>query len=363
MEGLPESRSIFTTGEIADILGVNINTVVNWFEAGYLNGFKLPCSNARRVPRSELLEFITRHKLSAKPKPRNSVDVLLVSSHQDLAEQFHGTVESAFGYSLHIAANAFEAGMICATSMPDVVFVHLEHTDFDPVRFWLFLKGEILFSRPRLIVAAHSEPDSATMQEMELDGWLRLPTRADAILDWIDAAAAENISDYAHSKPRQEVRPRDLAVRKKYKVRLTEEQRCRLKEIASGGKASMQEIKRAKILLKTDAVGKSWPNKKIAKALGAGLITVLNVQRQFVQEGLEAAVSRKKHKKKQPYRKILDDEKEDLLIALSRSSPPTGHSRWTLHLLADKLVELKIVKSISYETVRQILKRTNQGFI
>jgi transposase len=147
---------------------------------------------------------------------------------------------------------------------------------------------------------------------------------------------------------------------KKYIVRLTDGERQQLKELISKGKAAAQKIKHANILLKIDADSEAWTDEKAADAFSVHVNTVRSIRQRFVEEGLEAAVGRKKQD--HPSRKrLLDGEKEAKLIALCCSSAPEGYARWTLHLLADKLVELNIVESISYETVRQTLKKTNSS--
>lgn len=145
---------------------------------------------------------------------------------------------------------------------------------------------------------------------------------------------------------------------KKYVVRLTDQEREGLKELVGKGKTAAYKIKHANILLKADADGPAWPDQRIAEAFGVHSNTVCNVRQRFVEEGVKAAVERKKSAKP-PRERILDGDKEAHLIALSLSTPPEGRCRWTLHLLADKLVELEIVESISYETVRRTLKKTN----
>lgn len=147
---------------------------------------------------------------------------------------------------------------------------------------------------------------------------------------------------------------------KKYIVRLTDGERQQLKELISKGKASARKIKHANILLKIDADDEGWTDEKTANAFFVHVNTVCSIRQRFVEKGLEAALERKKQC--QPSgKRLLDGEKEAKLIALSCSNAPEGCARWTLHLLADKLVELNIVESISYETVRQTLKKTNSS--
>ena len=150
----------------------------------------------------------------------------------------------------------------------------------------------------------------------------------------------------------------DIGMNKKYIVRLTADEREHLKGPVGKGKAAAYKIKHANILLMADADGPAWTDERIAEAFSVHSRTVGNVRERLVTRGLEAALNRKK-REKPPREKILDGAKEARLIALACSKPPLGRRRWTLHLLADKLVELRIVDSISHETVRQTLKKTN----
>ena len=145
---------------------------------------------------------------------------------------------------------------------------------------------------------------------------------------------------------------------KKYIIRLTDKERCHLKQLVSTGKAAAYKIKHANMLLKADVDGDGWSDEQIAHAFSAHPNTVVGVRQRFVLKGMEAALNRKKHQTP-PREKLLDGEKEAHLVALGCSPPPEGQARWTLRLLADKLVELEIVESISHETVRQTLKKTN----
>ena len=144
---------------------------------------------------------------------------------------------------------------------------------------------------------------------------------------------------------------------KRYIVRLTEEEREYLRKLASTGKAAAYKIKHANILLKVDADGPNWTDDRTAEAFCCHPNTVANIRKRFVEQGLDAALERKKHNR--PPR-LVDGEVEARIIALACSSPPPGYSRWTLRLLADKAVELEIVPSISHETVRQVLKKRAQ---
>lgn len=147
--------------------------------------------------------------------------------------------------------------------------------------------------------------------------------------------------------------------KKLYAVTLTEEERSFLKGLASHGKASAQKINHARILLHADTSpnGPAWKDKQIEEALSVSVRTVERIRKRFVEQGFEASLDRKVQKRRRQ-RKI-DGDAEAHLIASACSDPPEGRSRWTLKLLADKLVELEQVDSVSLETVRQTLKKTN----
>jgi len=145
---------------------------------------------------------------------------------------------------------------------------------------------------------------------------------------------------------------------KKYIVRLTSEEREPLEGLVKKGRIAVPKMKHAQMLLRVDAEGSNWTDERVAEALGCHAQTVQSVRQRFVEEGLEAALERKPQARPSRAR-ILDGEKEARLIALGCSPPPEGHSRWTLKLLADRLVALDFVEAISYETVRRTLKKTS----
>jgi len=150
-------------------------------------------------------------------------------------------------------------------------------------------------------------------------------------------------------------------MKKKYIVTLTEEERQRLQEMLSRGKAAAQKLTHARILLKADAAvgGPGWNDEAIAEALEVGRATVERVRKEFVEEGLEAALACRKPRRQ--YRRKLDGDGEAHLVALACQNPPEGRSRWTLKLLADRMVQLEYVDQISYQTVRRTLKKTNSS--
>jgi transposase len=149
---------------------------------------------------------------------------------------------------------------------------------------------------------------------------------------------------------------------KKYKVTLTPDERNSLQVLITAGKAAALKLTRARILLKADAApgGPGWTDVRIAEALEVDVTTVERLRERFVEQGLEAALDRKKQD--QPSRqRTLDGQAEARLIALACSQPPQGRVRWTLRLLADRLVELEIVDTVSMETVRRTLKKTSSS--
>jgi transposase len=146
----------------------------------------------------------------------------------------------------------------------------------------------------------------------------------------------------------------------KYIVELTTEERKELSELVSKGKRAARKITHARVLLQANESkgGPAWTDKQISEALGIHANTIYSIRRRFVEQGLKAALERKKQDR--PSRKrIIDGKVEAHLIALRCGQPPEGIRQWNLRLLADQLVELEIVPSISHETVRQVLKKTN----
>ncbi len=147
---------------------------------------------------------------------------------------------------------------------------------------------------------------------------------------------------------------------KRYIVTLAAEERQGLHELIAAGKAAAQKLAHARILPKADAAagGPAWPDHRIAEALKVSTATIERVRQRFVEQGLDAALVRKPQAR--PSRlPTLDGRAEARLIALACSAPPEGRAAWTMQLLADKLVELEVVDSISDETVRLALKETS----
>jgi transposase len=148
----------------------------------------------------------------------------------------------------------------------------------------------------------------------------------------------------------------EVGMAKKYIVTLTEEEREYLHQMLSSGEERVRKLTRARILLKAD---ENWTDEAIHQALDVGISTIERVRRRFVEEGLEAALNRRPSTRR--YERLLDGKAEAHLIALACSPPPEGRKHWSLRLLAEKLVALEQVDvdSVSHETVRQVLKKTN----
>ncbi|NET38442.1 MAG: helix-turn-helix domain-containing protein [Cyanothece sp. SIO1E1] len=146
---------------------------------------------------------------------------------------------------------------------------------------------------------------------------------------------------------------------KKYIVSLSSEQRQILEKVITTGKSPAYKINHARILLKADTnqTGGAWRDQDISQALDTSISTIERVRRRFVEGNLETALSRKPQQHRKAHR--LDDEQSARLIDLIRSPVPAGHTRWTLRLLAAHMVQLGYVESISHETIRQALKKTN----
>jgi hypothetical protein len=149
---------------------------------------------------------------------------------------------------------------------------------------------------------------------------------------------------------------------KKHLVELSEGERAYLVEYISSGEGKARSLARARILLKADASprGPGWADADIAEAIEVSVPTVERARRDFAERGLGAALHRRPQPER-PDKRILDGEKEARLIAVACSAPPAGRKRWTLRLLAGKLVELEVVEAVSYEAVRQILKKTSSS--
>jgi transposase len=149
---------------------------------------------------------------------------------------------------------------------------------------------------------------------------------------------------------------------KQHSIVLTAEQRRDLEALVKAGQAPARKITRARILLKADCgpQGPRWSNRQIHEALDVGESTVSRARHSFAQGGLEAALNRRAQPKR-PQKRKLDGEQEAHLVALMCGQPPQGYEHWSMRLVADKLVELEIVESVSHETVRQVLKKTHSN--
>lgn len=148
---------------------------------------------------------------------------------------------------------------------------------------------------------------------------------------------------------------------RKYRVTLTDEQRRGLRRLIASGQAPARKLMHARILLKSDCsrAAPGWSAAKISQALEVGAATVERVRQQFAREGLEAALVRRGSRR--VYQRKLDGAGEAHLIALTCGDPPAGRERWTLRLLAQRMVTLEHVDALSHETVRRTLKKTNSS--
>jgi transposase len=147
-------------------------------------------------------------------------------------------------------------------------------------------------------------------------------------------------------------------MKKKYIVRLSVKEREQLKEVVKRLKGSSQKVQRAQILLKADADGPSWSDKKIAEAFGCRTKTVENVRERLVTKGFEVTLHGKV-RLEPPRSKLLSGEQEAQLIAMRLGTPPSGYGHWTLKLLKERIIALEIVDTISHETIRKTLKKTD----
>jgi len=145
---------------------------------------------------------------------------------------------------------------------------------------------------------------------------------------------------------------------KKYRVKLTESERSFLVDIVASRSQKSIQVKRAYVLLASDELGdKVWTDQQISDAYGVTIRMIERLRRRLCEDGLELAIRGKPRPLNRE--RIFTGDVEARLIALRCSAPPLGHSRWTLHLLADKMIELHYVEQISHESVRRLLKKTN----
>jgi transposase len=148
---------------------------------------------------------------------------------------------------------------------------------------------------------------------------------------------------------------------KRYPISLPQSERTYLKQLIAAGTAPARLLTHARILLKADQPpdGPGWVDERIAQAVEVSQPTIARVRRQYVEQGLEAALHRRSPNR--VYQRKLDGAQEAHLIALACSEPPAGHAGWTLRLLADRMVELHDFDGLSYQTVRRVLKKTNSN--
>ncbi len=152
-----------------------------------------------------------------------------------------------------------------------------------------------------------------------------------------------------------------MGMNKRFPVRLTLSEREYLKQLIAAGTESARKLMHARILLRADQSeeGPAWVDERIAEAVETSQPTVSRVRKEYVEEGIEAALNRRPPTRE--YKHKLDGEQEAKLVAVACSAAPNGQARWSLRLLADKLVELEVVEDISYQTVRRTLKKTNSS--
>ncbi len=148
-------------------------------------------------------------------------------------------------------------------------------------------------------------------------------------------------------------------MRKKYSVALSGVERMELSRLIAAGTESARKLTHARILLKADQseAGPAWVDERIAEAVETSQPTVARIRKQYVEEGLAAALNRRPPTRQ--YQRKFDGEQEAHLVALACSEPPPGFARWSLRLLADRLVELTIVDTVSHQTVARTLKKTS----
>jgi len=148
---------------------------------------------------------------------------------------------------------------------------------------------------------------------------------------------------------------------KKYGVTLTSEERASLLGLISVGQGSARKLNHARILLKADQgpAGPGWTDEQISNAFEVSLSTIERVRERYVLEGLTVALNRRPSSN--PRSSKVDGEQEAHLVALTCAQPPAGRKRWTMRLLAEKMVELEYLDTVSHETVRQVLKKRTQA--
>jgi transposase len=143
-------------------------------------------------------------------------------------------------------------------------------------------------------------------------------------------------------------------MRKKYIVRLTDDERATLEQVVKTLSGSSTKVRRAQVLLKANADGPAWTDAEIADAFGCRRQTVENVRARFVTAGFDVTLN---GRPRAPRPKVLTGEQEARVIALRLGPPPTGFANWSLRLLAERVVDLEIAPAVSHETVRRTLKK------
>lgn len=151
---------------------------------------------------------------------------------------------------------------------------------------------------------------------------------------------------------------------KRYVVRLSDSERADLIDLLNRERVAVRKRRRAQILLKIDAAehGPAWTDQRTAEAFDVHVVSVQKIRQQFVLDGYEGTLNRKRQDPP-PRKRVLTEKKERTLLALAQGSPPAGRASWTLHLLAEELVRLEVVDTVSHETVRKVLKKTRSSLI
>jgi transposase len=149
---------------------------------------------------------------------------------------------------------------------------------------------------------------------------------------------------------------------KRYIVELSESERTSLIDLVNRERVAARKRRRAQILLKIDAGehGPGWTDQRAAEAFEVHVVSVQKIRQQFVVEGFDAALERKRQDPP-PRKRVLNEESERTLVALAQGNAPVGRAAWTLHLLAEELVRLEVVETVSHETVRKALKKTRSN--
>lgn len=186
---LLRAKPLFTTGEIAKLLDVNINTVVLWFESDLLEGFKLPGDTARRVERDRLIELILKRELPLAVEPERFIEFVVVGAKRSLEHKFQLAVNRAFGYEFIRASCEFEAGIACAERVVDVVLVLVDNIEFSPKAFRDCQNRWKHLSYTALVALTNSTARRRSLLKRGYDAVFPVPPNGKDALDLIDKIA------------------------------------------------------------------------------------------------------------------------------------------------------------------------------